>query len=151
MGHTFGEHDSHFKPWNYKDHLKVVKLVEKHKTKLTQKQLAARTKVTEFIASQNSRQEFEPLLGPVIDKAVVEPLHLANNNWQFLFSELFTFVLHSKTVIPCGVKSITDLAKKLLLKTVFDMLKKKSESKQIIQVDFAVVQRRTQNRCTISF
>ena len=131
MGHTFGEHDSHFKPWNYKNRLNVVKLVEKHKTKLTQKQLAARTKVTEFIASQNSRQEFEPLLGPVIDKAVVEPLHLANNNWQFLFSELFTFVLHSKTVIPSGVKSITDLAKSCCLRRFLTCLKRKVKANRL--------------------
>ena len=131
MGHTFGGQDSHFKSWNYKDRLKVVKLVEKHKTKLTKKQLAARTKVTEFIANQNSRQEFEPLLGPVIDKAVVEPLHLANNNWQFLFSELFSFVLHSKTVIPSGVKSITDLAKNCCLRRFLTCLKRKVKANRL--------------------
>ena len=80
MGQTCGMHDDYFKPWNYQKRLQIVKRVEQHKSKLTQKQLVGRTKVTEFIASQKSRQEFEPILGPYIDKAVVEPLHLANNN-----------------------------------------------------------------------
>ena len=44
--------------------------------------------------------EHHCILGPFVDKAVVEPLHLANNNWQFLFTELLTYVIYSKTVIP---------------------------------------------------
>ncbi|CAB4014890.1 Hypothetical predicted protein [Paramuricea clavata] len=82
MGVTFGSTcDDYFKPWNYQKRLQDVKRVEKHKSKLTPKQIVGRTKVTQFIASQKSCQEFEPILGPFIDKAVVEPLHLANNNW----------------------------------------------------------------------
>jgi hypothetical protein len=36
-------------------------------------------------------------------------LHLANNNWQFLFLELFENVLHSKTAVPSSCKEISDL------------------------------------------
>jgi hypothetical protein len=100
MGSTCGGSGDYFKPWNYNDRVKVAQKVEEFKRKLTPKQLSARTKVTELISSQKSRQEFEPILGPFVDKALAEPLHLANNNWQFLFTELFTFVLHSKTKIP---------------------------------------------------
>ena len=33
-----------------------------------------RNLVTKFIAGKHSRQEFEPVLGPVVDKAKCEPL-----------------------------------------------------------------------------
>ena len=95
-------------------------MLKKYKSKLTQKQLVDRTKVTQFIASQKSRQEFEPILGPFVDKAVVEPLHLANNNWQFLF----TYVIYSKTVIPSSAKKITDLPKSSYLRKFLSRLKK---------------------------
>ena len=38
--------------------------------------------VTKFILGKHSRQEFEPLLGPVVDKAKCEPSHFGNNCWQ---------------------------------------------------------------------
>ena len=41
-----------------------------------------RNLVTKFIAGKHSRQEFEPVLGPVVDKAKCEPLQLGNNCWQ---------------------------------------------------------------------
>ena len=94
------------------------------KSTLAQKQLIDRTKVTQFIASQKSRQEFKPIFGPFVDKAVVEPLHLANNNWQFLFTELLTYVIYSKTVIPSSAKKITGLPKSSYLRKFLSCLKK---------------------------
>ena len=38
-----------------------------------------RSNITTFIAKQSSRQEFIPLVGELIDRAHVEPLHLKNN------------------------------------------------------------------------
>ena len=38
-----------------------------------------RSNITSFIAKQSSRQEFIPLVGEMIDRAHVEPLHLKNN------------------------------------------------------------------------
>ena len=38
-----------------------------------------RAKVTSFIAQKHSRQEFEPVVGKLIDRAHVDPLHLKNN------------------------------------------------------------------------
>ncbi len=102
----------------------IAKRVEKCKSKLSQKQLLQRTKVTEFILAQRTRQEFEPILGPFIDKALAEPLHLANNNWQFVFSELFDYVLHSKTVIPGNAKNIADLPVTCCLRKFLTCLKK---------------------------
>ncbi len=60
---TCGELGDYFKPWNYDNRVKIAQKVETLKRKLTPKQLSARTKVTEFIASQKSQQEFEPILG----------------------------------------------------------------------------------------
>jgi len=44
----------------------------------------------DYIAKQNSRQEFLPVLGSYIDKAHVEPLHLKNNPWQYFFKAVLT-------------------------------------------------------------
>ena len=46
-----------------------------------------RSKITDFIAKQNNRQEFLPLLGSYIDKAHVEPLHLKKNAWQYFLKQ----------------------------------------------------------------
>ena len=56
--------------------------VEKFKVILEKKTVSDKTKrskVTEFIAKKKSHQEFTPLVGKLIDKAHVEPLHLKNN------------------------------------------------------------------------
>ena len=80
---TFGRGiENTWKPWMYSDRLKVVNEVEKLKAKLSKQPLSdttKRSKVTSFIAQKRSRQEFEPPLGNIIDKAHVEPLHLKNN------------------------------------------------------------------------
>ena len=80
---TFGrEEKNKWKSWMYSERLKVVKSVEQVKQKLSKQTLfesCMRSKVTSFIAGKNSRQEFEPLLGEIIDRAHVKPLHLKNN------------------------------------------------------------------------
>ena len=71
-----------WKPWTYKQRLQVVAKVETVKKNLTAKNLTEKTKrqkITSLISSLKSRQEFEPLLGTLIEKAHVEPLHLKNN------------------------------------------------------------------------
>lgn len=40
---------------------------------------------TDFISKKNRRQEFVPLIGKLIEKAHVEPLHVKNNAWQYFF------------------------------------------------------------------
>ena len=79
----YGPHASDtWKPWQYDHQISVVKKVEKFKKSLEGSKISAttkRNKVTAFIASKKSRQEFEPVIGELIDRAHVDPLHLKNN------------------------------------------------------------------------
>lgn len=71
-----------WKPWKYEHRVSVANQVEHFKKTLTKKTLAAstlRSKITSFIAQRNSRQEFKPIVGRLIDRAHVDPLHLKNN------------------------------------------------------------------------
>ena len=93
---TFGENSTcTWKPWSYDQRVKVAKLVENYKqTTVVNKPLKQqRNLVTKFIAGKHSRQEFEPVLGPVVDKAKCEPLHLGNNCWQQWNREVMTVAL----------------------------------------------------------
>ena len=80
-----------WQPWSFEGRIKVAKSVEKFKMALEAKKVAKitkRSKVTEFIASEKSRQEFPPLIGEFINNAHVEPLHLKNNAWQYFFKTI---------------------------------------------------------------
>ena len=92
---SFGpQPDTTWQPWKYKERLEVAGKIRKLKKGLEQKKLSVATKrkkVLESIKALKSRQEFPPLLGPLIDKAYAEPLHNANNSWQFLHKK----ILHS--------------------------------------------------------
>ena len=59
-----------WKPWPYKDRLNIAKQVESFKAKLSSSFAAStkRAKITKFIASKKSRQEFQPLVGKLCDK-----------------------------------------------------------------------------------
>jgi hypothetical protein len=46
-----------------------------------------RNKLLNFIREQGSRQEYEPLLGKLVDCGFAEPLHNSNNAWAY-FHEL---------------------------------------------------------------
>ena len=85
---SFGpEPHNDFRPWQYHKRLSVAKKVGDLKDKLNKTQLAPntkRSKITTFIASSKSRQEFEPLIGKFIDRAHVDPLHLKNNACQHI-------------------------------------------------------------------
>lgn len=94
---TFGRaHTNQWKPWEYGKRLKVAKQVEELKNKLAKTPLSAITKwgrVTSFIAEKQSRQEFAPRIGRLIEKAHVEPLHLKNNGCAFLFTLILEFAI----------------------------------------------------------
>ena len=101
MNGTFGPNPSDtWKPWSYNHRLKVAKEVTNLKKKLDGQHLAAstkRSKITTFIAKQKSRQEFVPLIGEVVDRAHVEPLHLKNNACALLHRYLlYEAVANSK-------------------------------------------------------
>ena len=68
-----------WKPWKYSDRMKVLKSVEQLKNKISTKKLSETTKqskVTSFIAKNKSRQEFEPLLGKIVDPVHEDPFAL---------------------------------------------------------------------------
>ena len=70
-----------WKPWRYETRINVAKQVGTLKKSLAKKQMAAstrRSKITSFIAQKHSRQEFEPVVGKLIDLVHVDPLHLKN-------------------------------------------------------------------------
>ena len=78
---TYGQqHSDTWQPWKYAHRVLVAKKVAKlKKTLTTSKKATKRSKITKFIASQKSRQEFEPVIGELINRAQVDPLHLKNN------------------------------------------------------------------------
>jgi hypothetical protein len=80
---TFGSQlDCTWQPWSYSKRVSVFEKVEKLKKKIEVQKCSAKTKrnkITSFIAGEKSRQEFEPLLGPFLERAHIEPLHVKNN------------------------------------------------------------------------
>ena len=95
-----------WQPWKYSARVKVAAAVGKKKQELhkltTLKPATIRTKLTSFIASQKLRQEFEPLVGKIIDKAKAEPLHLKNNAWQHWHLFLMKFALSKSDLSNCA-------------------------------------------------
>lgn len=80
---TFGpEPKNTWKPWKYSKRVKVANAVEKYKKKISREKIAnttMRNKITTFICQQQSRQEFVPIIGELVDRIHVDPLHLKNN------------------------------------------------------------------------
>ena len=74
--------------------MKVVKQVDGFK-KLLEKmaESTCRAKVTSFIAQKHSHQEFEPVVGKLIDRAHVDPLHLKNNACAHTHQQLLSEVI----------------------------------------------------------
>jgi hypothetical protein len=98
-----------WKPWSYDHRVKVAKEVTNFKYTIVNKSLKQqRTLVTKFIANKQSRQEFEPILGPVIDKAKCEPLHLGNNCWQEWNSQIMTISL-TRTELDNSIATFSQL------------------------------------------
>ena len=69
---TFGTESSNkWKPWNYQQRVNVVNKVEALKKKVALEKISDKTKrskVTDYIAKQSSRQEFLPILGSYIEQ-----------------------------------------------------------------------------------
>ena len=102
-----------WKPWAYNFRVEVAKKVENFKK--TQRrpmnktqENTLRSKVCNYIAGLKSRQEFEPILGPIIQNAKCDSLHVGNNCWGHWHKLLFTRVL-AKAKIPTNAKSVFDL------------------------------------------
>ena len=90
--------------------INVATKVTTFKAKLSKKLSAPteRKKVTQFIASQKARQEFEPFIGPLCDKAVLEPLHLKNNAVQKLHNQLLKLALANSN-LQGNISSVTEM------------------------------------------
>ena len=99
-----------WKPWTFKDRVSNAKKVSAFKNKLPQKltDQTKRSKVTQYICSLGSRQEFEPLIGILCEKEIVEPLHLKNNAVQKLHNQMLLLVLADSN-LPNRITSVTDM------------------------------------------
>lgn len=109
---TFGtDRSNKWKPWNYQQRVNVVNKVETFKKRVALEKISVKTKrskITDFIANQSSRQEFLPLLGSYIDKARVEPLHLKNNAWQYFFKAVLTEAIRNSK-LPADCKKFSEV------------------------------------------
>lgn len=91
-----------WKPWDYQSRLDVAKRVKAKKEELEKSSYAEstkRNKLLNFIKSNSSRQEYEPILGQLVDKVYAEPLHNGNNGWQQLHEAMLSHS-SSKSKIP---------------------------------------------------
>ena len=78
-----------WKPWVYDKRVAVARVVEKIKKQVSKQNVSEKTKrkkVTDFISSEGSKQEFVPLVGKFIDRTHVEPLHPKNISCQQLLT-----------------------------------------------------------------
>lgn len=147
---TFGTgNDCKWKPWCYNDRISVAKKVADFKAKIEPSlaESTKRSKVTKYIAKQNSRQEFPPLLGSSIDKAHVEPLHLKNNAWQYFIKAVVKEALAKSNVLPsqkvfanlpqdlCFVRIVNALQYKVKVKRVASKVKSWYEKTQGMKGD----------------
>jgi len=87
VGGTLGtDSNCTWKPWTYEkrltDVLAVSNFKKQKKIEEYSKDRNVRTKVTTFISSRNSRQEFVPFLDTYVNYVKPEPLHNTNNAWQ---------------------------------------------------------------------
>ena len=86
----------------YNHRVKVVKLVTDYESKIAvnKSPKQQRNLVTKFISGKHSRQEFLPFVGPAIDKAKCEPIHLGNNCWQEWNKQVMTIALARTNTDP---------------------------------------------------
>lgn len=86
-----------WKPWLYEERLKTTAKVEPKRRELEQTNLATSTKRNKL--DLKSRQEYPPILGPLIDNIYAEPLHNGNNAWQQLHAHILAHS-NGKSSIP---------------------------------------------------
>ncbi len=74
-------------PWSYEKRVEIAKKVAAKKEQLSKSSNSSkmqRNKLLNFIKAQGSRQEYEPVLGKLVQCGFAEPLHNSNNAWAFL-------------------------------------------------------------------
>ena len=122
-----------WKPWSFKERIRVANSVENFKKSLEKKKISMKTKrskVTEFIAGKKSRQEFPPLLGELIDNAHVEPLHLKNNAWQYFFKTLLKEAL-GKSELLRAISTFADVPTSSVFYKVIHSLQYEVKAKRL--------------------
>ena len=128
---SFGNDQScKWKPWSYGHRVEVAKEVKDFKASLANKNLSEklkRSKVTEFIARKKSRQA---LVGKLIDKAHVEPLHLKNNAWQYFFRSLLKEAV-GKSNLPPACKSFVEVPKNSCFARLVTTLQNEVKAKRL--------------------
>ncbi|CAB4000118.1 Hypothetical predicted protein, partial [Paramuricea clavata] len=67
-----------------------------------------RSKITSLIAKLKSRQEFIPLLGPIVDRIHIEPLHLKNNACALAHRYLLDEVIAISS-LPKAIKIFSEI------------------------------------------
>ena len=131
---TFGvDAKNKWQPWNFENRRSVVKQVEMFKKTIENKEISEkskRSKVTDFIARNKSRQEFLPLVGKVIDKAHVEPLHLKNNSWQYFFKEILKEAIR-KSNVPDNCQKFTEIPNDSIFARVINALQMEVKAKSL--------------------
>ena len=134
-GHSLGNGPEHkWQPWSYKSREVIAKNVAQYKKvqKIPVKNASQsqREKVCKKIAELKSRQEFEPLLGPMVQLAKCDPLHLGNNCWGHWHMLLFNHVM-TKAKIGNSIKSVYQLPETNPLRKHLKVLRFKMKCKKL--------------------
>ena len=98
--------DDTWHPWNYKTPLEKAEKVKNYKKRLEEKNYkpsTERDKTLKFMKEEETRQEFKPILGELIDNAYAEPLHNTNNAWQ-QYNNLLLKEAINKSQFPSNAK-----------------------------------------------
>ena len=131
---TFGvDAKNKWQPWNFENRRSVVKQLEIFKKTIENKEISEkskRSKVTDFIARNKSRQEFLPLVGKVIDKAHVESLHLKNNAWQYFFKGILKEAIR-KSKVPDNCKKFTEIPNDSIFARIINALQMEVKAKSL--------------------
>ena len=106
-GSVGGSNDT-WQEWEYEKRIATAKKVEALKAKLRDPSGKERSKVTQLISKEKSRQEFVPPLGKFVNLIKAEPLHNTNNAWQHWFTNLLTVVMQYAD--DAELKSATSLS-----------------------------------------
>ena len=132
--------DCTWKPWQYAERIKASTKVSDKKIELSKHRgnkppyaiSTQRSKLLEFIREQGHRQEFPPILGPLIDVAYSEPLHNSNNSWQFIHSHICDLAIQ-KSVIDPGCTDYKTLPSSTPFKVVESASVKKSHHLRLLR------------------
>ena len=120
-------------PWKYEDRLMNVQKTSEFKTKLkaTLAPSTKRKKILEEIKRLHTRNELEPILGKLIDKAYVDALHNINNAWQQWNSLFWEYVVQLTPRITSEYKTVEDLSDGTPFKTYVNGIKKKAKARRV--------------------